>query len=184
LTFDSPVDLYVAAGERGDSYKVTPKGDHTVFFKSDEAHIRVLALDPKGNVIAGSDGSGLIYRISPSGDAFVLYSAPKKEITALAIDKEGNIYAAGAVEKRTGSAGNFSMPPPVINAPSAAPIVNISPAGAQPSSAPPLIMAPPVAFTATGGSEIYRIAPDGSPKRIWQSREELVYALTFDQRGR
>jgi Two component regulator propeller len=184
LAEDNDGRLYIATGDHGEIYRVDKTGNGSVFFKSDEAHIRVLALDPKGNLIAGSDGSGLIYRISPSGDAFVLYSAPKKEITALAIDKEGNIYAAGAVEKRTGASGSFSMPPPVINAPSAAPIVNISPAGAQPSAAPPVIMAPPVAFTATGGSEIYRIAPDGSPKRIWQSREELVYALTFDQRGR
>ena len=74
-----------------------------MFFKSDEAHIRVLAVDPKGNLIAGSDGSGLVYRIAPSGEAFVLYSAPKKEITALAIDGAGNIYAAGVGEKRPGS---------------------------------------------------------------------------------
>ncbi len=37
---------------------------------------------------------------------------------------------------------------------------------------------------ATGGSEIYRIAPDGSPDSIWTSREDLVYALAFDQHGR
>jgi hypothetical protein len=55
---------------------------------------------PKGNLIAGSDGSGLVYRIAPNGEAFVLYSAPKKEITALAIDSAGNIYAAAAGEKR------------------------------------------------------------------------------------
>jgi hypothetical protein len=34
-----------------------------------------------------------------------------------------------------------------------------------------------------GGSEIYRIAPDGSPSRIWTSREDLVYALAFDSSG-
>ena len=56
----------------------------------------------KGNLIAGSDGSGLVYQIKPSGEGFVLYSAPKKEITALAIDKAGNIYAAGVGEKRAG----------------------------------------------------------------------------------
>jgi hypothetical protein len=37
---------------------------------------------------------------------------------------------------------------------------------------------------ATGGSEIYRISPDGSPRRIWSSREDLVYALAFDPAGR
>ncbi len=48
-----------------------------------------LAVDAKGNLIAGSDGSGLVYQIKPNGEGFVLYSAPKKEITALAIDKDG-----------------------------------------------------------------------------------------------
>src|SRR5438477_155006 len=76
-------------------------GQGAVFFKSDEAHMRVLAFDPKGNLIAGSDGSGLVYRISPAGEGFVLYSAPKKEITALAVDSAGNIYAAGTGEKRS-----------------------------------------------------------------------------------
>jgi len=37
---------------------------------------------------------------------------------------------------------------------------------------------------ATGGSEIYRIAPDGAPTRLWSSREDLVYALGFDPQGR
>ena len=37
---------------------------------------------------------------------------------------------------------------------------------------------------ASGGSEIYRIAPDGSPSRIWTSRDDLVYALAFDPAGR
>ncbi len=80
--------------------KVTPGGEHSVFFKSDENHIRKLAFDNKGNLIAGSDGSGLVYRIIPSGEAFVLYSAAKREITALAVDDKGNIYAAGVGEKR------------------------------------------------------------------------------------
>ncbi len=34
-----------------------------------------------------------------------------------------------------------------------------------------------------GGSEVYRIAPDGSPKTMWSSHEDLVYALAFDQAG-
>ena len=62
----------------------------------------MLALDAQGNLIAGTDGSGLVYRISPAGEGFVLYSAPKKEITALALDREGNIYAAGVGEKKPG----------------------------------------------------------------------------------
>ncbi len=35
-----------------------------------------------------------------------------------------------------------------------------------------------------GGSEIYRISPDGSPRTIWSNKEDLVYALAFDAAGR
>ena len=91
LALDKAGNLYVGTGDRGEIYKVTPKGEHSLFFKSDETHIRALALDAQGNLIAGTDGSGLVYRISPAGEGFVLYSAPKKEITALALDRDGNI---------------------------------------------------------------------------------------------
>ena len=188
IALDSAGNLFIASGDRGEIYKVTPKGEHSVFFKSDEAHIRVLAFDGQGNLIAGSDGSGLVYRVSPGGEGFVLYSAPKKEITALAIDKAGNIYAAGAGEKRAGAAptpGSFApplstpSPTPPAGQPGNITITNVTPATASVAGAFP---APAVG--ATGGSEIYRIAPDGSPSRIWSSREDLVYALAFDPQGR
>ena len=189
LTFDNAGNLFVATGDRGEVFKVTPKGDHSVFFKSDEAHIRVLAFDPKGNLIAGSDGSGLVYRISPSGEAFVLYSAPKKEITALALDPAGNIYAAGVGEKRPGQSIT-----PVFGQPSSSPTPTPSTSMMGPSaglvitptqaSMSPMMNFPAPGAGATGGSEIYRIAPDGSPTRMWTSREDIVYALAFDPQGR
>ena len=184
LAFDTSGNLYVATGDQGQVFRVSPKGEHSVFFKSDEAHIRVLAFDAQSNLIAGSDGSGLVYRISPAGEAFVLYSAPKKEITALAIDKDGNIYAAGVGEKRAGPAATFSLPASIPSgaAPAAAQggiTISASPAGAAPSA----ISFPGPAAGVTGGSEIYRIAPDGSPARLWSSHEDLVYVLAFDSHG-
>ena len=182
LALDSAGNLYVATGDHGEVFKVTADGKHSLFFKSDEVHIRVLALDARGNLIAGSDGSGLVYRISPSGEAFVLYSAPKKEITALAIDPAGNIYAAGAGEKHAGpsdNAPNFPSPAPSQSGPPGGSTIILS---GNSSSAPPSFPSP--AKGATGGSEIYRIAPDGAPEQLWSSHEDLVYALGFDQRGR
>ena len=187
LAFDSTGNLYVATGDHGEIYRVTPKGEHSVFFKSDEAHIRVLSVDTQGNLIAGSDGSGLVYRIKPSGEGFVVYSAPKKEITALAIDKAGNIYAAGVGEKRAGPIPSI-FPSPVTTS---TPLPMGAPAQPgmvvlNPSAAPPALVSsiPLTGSGASGGSEIYRIAPDGSPRRIWASREDLVYALAFDSTGR
>jgi hypothetical protein len=180
LAEDAQGRLYVATGDQGQIFRVEKSGEHSLFFKSDEAHIRVISLDPQGNLIAGSDGSGLVYRISPAGDAFVLYSAPKKEITALAIDKAGNIYAAGVGEKRGGTA-----PGAGTTASGSTPIITVTTGaaagGIQNVAAPVSIPLP--AFGATGGSEIYQIAPDGSPRRIWSSRDDLVYSLAFDQRG-
>jgi hypothetical protein len=183
LALDKTGDLYVATGDHGEIYKVTAKGEHSLFFKSDETHIRVLALDAQGNVIAGSDGSGLVYRISPGGEAFVLYSAPKKEITALALDRAGNIYAAGVGEKRAGARSSgegvsalLSLPasPPTASGPQA-PGLTIGPTPA----APP-IGTIPFPGTPSGGSDVYRIAADGSPSRIWSSHDDIVYALAFD----
>lgn len=168
MAFDAQGRLYIATGDNGEIFRVDKNGQGAVFFKSDEAHMRVLAFDPKGNLIAGSDGGGLVYRISPAGEGFVLYSAPKKEITALAVDAAGNIYAAGTGEKRAAQPGIPSSPiPPAV-----------TPPGAPPASAP---LAGSVSLA---GSDVYIIAPDGSPKRIWSSREDIVYALAFDSAGR
>ncbi len=191
LALDKAGNLYVATGDHGEIYRVTPKGEHSVFFKSDETHIRVLAFDAQDNLIAGSDGSGLIYRISPAGEGFVLYSAPKKEITALALDRTGNIYAAAVGEKRSGSGPGAAGVAAALmnigaNAPSAGaapqtPGITITPAPTTPQTAGPF---PFPGGGTSGGSDVYRIAPDGSPARIWTSREDIVYALAFDSQGR
>lgn len=188
LCFDKAGNLYIATGDRGEIYKVTPKGEHSIFFKSDETHIRVLALDSQGNLIAGTDGSGLIYRISPAGEGFVLYSAPKKEITALALDAEGNIYAAGVGEKRAAGGSSGGGIPAILTI---GPVPSVS-AGSQSPTGPvptttssvPMGSFPAPGGSASGGSDIYRIAADGSPLRMWTSHEDIVYVLAFDSHGK
>ena len=187
LALDREGRLYIATGDRGEIFRCDRSGSGSLFFKSDEAHIRVLDFDNSGNLIAGTDGSGLIYRISPRGEGFVLYSAPKKEITALAVDRQGNIYAAGAGEKRGPSVPPASSIVPTPAPASNAPMITIGPqSGPTSAAAPPnpaLSVAPYPAVTNIGGSEIYRISADGSPKTVWSSREDVVYALAFDQSG-
>jgi len=189
LVLDKSGNLYVATGDHGEIYKVTPKREHSIFFKSDETHIRVLALDAQSNLIAGTDGSGLIYRISPAGEGFVLYSTPKKEITALALDRDGNIYAAGVGEKRTSAAAS----PANVSAAMLSMAANATPAAGPQTPGMTMTMAPtapqasafpfPGGGGASGGSDVYRIAPDGSPSRVWTSHEDIVYALAFDSHG-
>ncbi len=180
LALDDSGNLYVATGDHGEIFKVTAKGEHSLFFKSDEPHIRVLAFDGQRNLIAGSDGSGLIYRITPKGEGFVLYSAPKREITSLALDKAGNIYLAAAGEKRSGGGGPANV---AISLPAPSPASG--PSGGPEAGPPPAstVTLSSSAAAVPGGSEIYRIAIDGSPERLWSSRDDLVYSLAFDPKG-
>src|SRR5262249_26101128 len=152
---------------------------------SDEAHIRVLTFDPQGNLIAGSDGSGLVYRISPAGEAFVLYSAPKKEITALAIDAAGDNYFAGGGGERPARAAPHASPAPAPQSSNLSSAPSLG-SGSMSTINPASVLAsfPSPGVGSSGGSDIYRIAPDGSPTRLWNSREDIVYALKFDQQGR
>jgi hypothetical protein len=178
LALDDAGNLYVGTGDQGEIFRIAPNGEPSVFFKSDEPHIRVLAFDHAGNLIAGSDGSGLIYRITPKAEGFVLYSAPKREITSIAVDGEGNIFASATGERRAGgSSGPFS--------------VIISGTGEKDSSGPANQSGPAPESVALssggagvpGGSEIYKISPDGSPSRLWSSHDDLVYSLAFDGQG-
>jgi Two component regulator propeller len=183
LALDRQGNLYIGTGDRGEIFRVDRSGGGALFFKSDEAQIRALEFDNVGDLIAGTDGSGLIYRISPKGEGFVLYSAPKKEITALAVDTKGNIYAAGAGEKRGPAPTPGSLVPAPAPVTSAPVIVLGTQAGA--AASPPTFSAIPYPnVTNVGGSEVYSIAADGSPKTIWSSHEDLVYALAFDQSDR
>jgi len=183
MALDQQGRLYVGTGDRGEIFRVEPNGTGSVFFKSDDAHIRELAVDKSGNLIAGTDGSGLIYRISPQGEGFVLYSAPKKEITALAVDVQGNIYAAGAGDKRGGAAQPQAGPPAGAGASAAPTTIVIQQAAPQAGAGPAIAPVPFPNIVNLGGSEVYRLAPDGAPKTIWSSKDDVVYALAFDSSG-
>ena len=78
---------------------------------------------------------------------------------------------------------SIMLAPPAQNA-RAAPGGNIAITAAPAAPRSPMTPFPAPGLGATGGSEIYRIAPDGAPSRLWSSHEDLVYALGFDPHGR
>ncbi len=174
--------LYVATGDKGKIFRVDGSGKGVVFFESDDTHVRSLAVGPDGSVIAGTDPSGLILRLRPSdqgsGEAFVLYEAGKKEVTALMVGEGGSIYAAAVGDKPPRAAPAPAAPPLPVPV---APVVTVTP-GAAPTTTWPGVGAPPP--NVAGGTEVYRILPDGSPRRLWSSRDDFVYALTFNSAAR
>ncbi len=160
--------VLVATGVPAAIYRIDPQNAATkpvLLFHSGDQHIRSLLVAPDGTIYAGSDGAGIIYRISHDGKPFALYAAPKHEITALALDAAGTLYAAGVGDRKPPT-----LPPLPASGQTA---VSIS------------ILQPGSSISATGntlvpdGSEIYRIAPDGTPLRLLQLREDVVYALAI-----
>lgn len=166
MTFDSSGKLYIAVGGPGAIYRIDPSNPNRnpdLFFKSDEQHIRSLAWDERGNLIAGSDGSGLVYRISPQGKGYVLYEAPRREITSVAVGADGTIYAASVGDK-----SHNPLPPIPVQG-----VGTITFTIVQPSS----LQAANASASAPEGTEIYALAPDQAPRKIWSSKDDIVYAL-------
>jgi sugar lactone lactonase YvrE len=181
MAFDRQDNLFVATGDPGEIHRVAPDGTGKVFFRSEETHVRSLAFDAKGNLIAGTAPGGLVLRVSPAGEGFVLYQMSKPEVTAVAVAPAGSIYAAAVGSRQTGA------PPPPTLAPAPPPSqitinaggIQVTPRQTAPS---PLLSSAPVPVS--GGSEVYRIASDGEPRRMWSNSQDVVYAIAFDAAGR
>jgi sugar lactone lactonase YvrE len=192
LAFNKQGDLFVATGDKGEVHRVTAAGSGSVLFKSDETHARSIAVDDKGNLFVGTEPGGLILRVPTTAPAtgpaegFVLYQASKREITALAVHPNGSLYAAAVGNKTAGS----TAPPPPLPTPSPTPAPSTSgpPApGAGNVPRAPTAQAAPVPSLGTsisGGSEVWRIEPDGYPRKLWSHVSEIAYAMAFDPQGR
>ena len=182
MAFDSKGNLFIATGDQGEIHRVTPAGQGSVFFKTEETHARSLAIDAHDNLIVGTEPGGLILRVPPSGQGFVLYQAPKREITAVAVAKDGAIYAAGVGNK----VASLPAPAPLPQPPPAS--ISVSASGPTMGTSPQRATPPPTFSSGTsaisGGSEVYRINPDGSPRKAWSNSQDIVYAIGFDSDAR
>jgi hypothetical protein len=195
--------LFVGTGDKGEVYAVTPAGKSSLFYKSEERHVRALALDAHGDLLLGTDPDGLVIRVPirrgaggnpPSaGPAFVVYETAGQEVTSLSFGHKGNLYVA-AIGTKPGAATSAitspqgqtfvftANPTPATEAHPGVTVV--TPQAVTPQGATPQV-APSVPFPGgSGGSHVYRIAPDGSPTLIWESPSELVYSLGMSPAGK
>jgi hypothetical protein len=123
---------------------------------------------PDGMLWAGSDGTGVVYRIdtkTPGAKPFAVYAAPRREITSLAMDDAGNVYVAGV-----GARGSMPLPPLPVTGNVGVTITFAQPGSSTAAGANSLV---------PDGSEVYKIAKDGTPTRLISLKEDVVYALTF-----
>ncbi|HEY4880319.1 MAG TPA: hypothetical protein VIH97_14455 [Candidatus Acidoferrales bacterium] len=199
LAIDSQGTLFAGTGDTGEIFAITPDGKGQVFYQSDERHARSLAFDAKGNLLVGTDPDGLILRIEPvrknatatpqAGQTFVIYETSKKEITALIADASGTIYAAAIGEKqRTAPAvptlSGVLTPQqnaPVVGQPASGATITLQAQGPAPTPQP--VAAFSFFQSTTGGSEVVKISPEGSPETVWTSREDLIFAMALETNG-
>ncbi len=167
LAVDKAGEVYVAVGAPAVVYRVPAGGGKAeVFFKTADQHIRCLLMGQDGTMWVGSDGAGVIYRIDTKAEGakpFAAYAAPRKEITALAIDATGNVYASGV-----GSRGATPLPPLPVTGTVGVTVTFVQPGSSTAAGTNSLV---------PDGSEIYRIAPDGTPQKLVTLKDDVVYAL-------
>ena len=160
-------ETYVATGAPAVVYRVPAGGGRAeVLFKTADQHIRCLLMGADGTLWAGSDGSGVIYKFATGttgAKPFAVYSAGRREITALAIDAVGNVYAAGV-----GTKGHTTLPPLPVTGNLGVSITFVQPGSSTAAGSNTLV---------PDGSEIYKIAADGSPQKLVTLKDDVVYAL-------
>jgi hypothetical protein len=172
MAFDSEGRLYLATGAPAAIYRLSPTQPAArpeLFFKSDEPHIRSIAFDLQGNLIAGSEGSGLIYRIDKKGTGFILFDAPKREITTVTVDTDGTIYAAN-----TGDKARNPLPPLPVQGIAVGTVTILQPGSIQNFSGGGVI---------ADGSDIYELKPETAPRKLWSDHDDIVYGLKPSKDG-
>jgi len=91
---DAHGNLFFGTGNQGKVYKLTPKGELTVFFAPNEVMVHALALDGKGRLYAATSPNGRVYRLDTDGRAEVYCNPGETYIWAMTFGEDGALYLA------------------------------------------------------------------------------------------
>lgn len=171
LAFDDAGNLYAATGTRGRIYKIGRDGQSGVFYETEDTNVLSLVFDPKRKaLVAGTEGRGLVIEIGLDGKGRVLFDSGHEEIGAIAVASDGTIYVGGSGESDGGNRAKNQQPrkkDKTTSSPKTSDIDQDDSAGKT-----------------AGKATVYRIPTDGVVTRVWESKEEFIYALLVDKGGR
>ena len=111
---DAHGNLFFGTGNQGKVYKLTPKGELTVFFAPNEVMVHALALDAKGRLYAATSPNGRVYRLDSDGRAEVYCNPGETYIWAMTFGKDGALFLA------TGNHGKILRVAPTNSTPAMA----------------------------------------------------------------
>jgi hypothetical protein len=92
---DPSGNLFVATGDEGKVYKVTPAGEISVAYAGPDSQVLCLALGGDGAVYAGTGPGGRIVRIAADGSTRVVRVTDESYIWALTVAVDGRTLFAG-----------------------------------------------------------------------------------------
>lgn len=96
---DRAGNLFVATGDEGKIYKVTPEGKVSVAWAGADPQILCLALAPDGSVYAGTGPGGRVVCVPPSGKPRVVAEGLDSYVWCLSFDEETKTLFAGTGPK-------------------------------------------------------------------------------------
>jgi sugar lactone lactonase YvrE len=103
---DGKGNVFFGTGNQGKVYKLTAKGEMSVFFAPNEVMVHALAIDHKGRLYAATSPNGRIYRLDSDGRAEVFCSPGETYVWAMVFGRDGSLFLA------TGNKGKILRVPP------------------------------------------------------------------------
>ena len=172
-------DLFVATGDPGRIYRVSPDGTATLFYDTNTTHVLSLAVDTDGNLLAGTGSPGRVFRISPGGVGFVVLDSPFSEIRTLRVAPDGVVYAVGVSQSpgqpQATTTTTQSSPTATVTASTSVSETTVTSAnGSTPNGVSATAGAGPGPSASASGA-VYRILPDGVWDVVWESRIDAPY---------
>src|SRR6266404_8208276 len=185
LAFDSANStLYAGTGDKGVIYKIDAAGKASVLVDTNETNIVSLALDKSGNLLAGTDPSGLVLRVSPTGKLFALFDSPMQEIHRLSVTADRSIYALGVSPTGSAAGRGAAIGTSSVTSLSTEGVITLSSGDDQEDrvAQPMEILSAPSqgqgrAKTEGARSVLFRILPDGGSDVLWRSNDTVGYGL-------
>ncbi len=152
--------IAVGTGDKGKIYRLTRANqtpEQALLTDTAETNIIALAVDAKGQLMAGTDPGGVVLRIGLDGKTFALYDAPLREIHALVPAPNGALYvlAVGAAAASEESGDDAKE--------EAKPVSRYDLSGAK--------------------SAVLRLTTEGVPDVLWKSNSVTGFALVLAPAG-
>jgi hypothetical protein len=177
--------LLVATGMPGSVIRVQPSGSAETIFTTTEENVTALQRASDGTIYLGTEPSGIVFRIDGASGAMALYDSPLAEIRALALDAAGDVFAAAVAASGNGAgagAGALPAPPEAVSV--SAGVVATTSFRVLPGANAAASPGQPATSANGPQGALFRIAPSGAARTIWESRTDrpLSLAMLRDER--